>query len=133
MDDKYQIDELIKRFFSIFKNTGNQSPDWSIINETCLPELLIIKKEGKEQEVYTLETFIAPRKKLLTAGNLIEFEEKEIKEETKIIGNIAQRYSVYTKKGKLNGTYFTQNGNKLFQLVNTQSGWRINAIVWEDV
>ena len=56
----------------------------------------------------------------------------ELEEETKIVGHIAQRHSIYQKTGNLNGTYFVENGTKLFQFIKTIDGWKINSLVWED-
>ena len=74
----------------------------------------------------------SPEKKILTDGTLKEFEEYEMAEETKIVGNLAQRFSHFQKKGFLNGNYFESKGYKLFQNVKTSEGWRISAVSWED-
>jgi len=132
MSDKLQIDNLIKQFFNAFGNSNQLKPDWDLISHLCLAESIIIKKTGLTEEIYTLQTFIEPRKKLLSDGTLTEFEESETEEETKINGNIAQRYSKYQKKGYLNGTYFQGFGTKFFQFIKTKIGWKINAVIWED-
>lgn len=93
---------------------------------------IIVKKTEDAEIAYTLKSFIAPREIILSDGTLTEFEENEIAEETKIIGNIAQRYARYQKSGYLNGKYFHEYGNKFFQFVRTQNGWKINALIWED-
>ena len=130
--DKQAIDKLTQDFWGIFYNKNGATPNWQIIEELCIAEVLIIKKIKTQQEVYNLESFITPRKKILSDGTLLEFEEKEIEEETHIIGNIAQRATKYTKEGLLNGEYFQQNGHKLFQYIKTEKGWQISAVVWED-
>lgn len=130
--DKLLIDDLTTQFFGIFNNSKNNQPDWELIYSICIPETVIIKKTDSKEEVYNLETFITPRKKILTDGTLTEFEEKEINEETKIIGNIAQRFTRYQKSGFLNGVSFEEYGNKFFQFVKTAQGWKINSVIWED-
>ena len=130
--DKLIIDRITKSFFSIFTNTNNQQPDWSLIHQLCIPETLIIKKTEDAESVYSLSSFIEPRKKILSDGTLIEFQEEEISSETKITGNIAQRYSKYKKTGTLNGKNFQEYGNKLFQFIKTKTGWKINSLIWED-
>ena len=130
--DKLEVDNLVKVFFSIFNNTEQKQPDWTIIYRICIPETIIIKKIGVGEAVYHLESFIEPRKKILTDGTLTNFEETETKEETKIIGGIAQRFSKYQKSGYLNGVYFKEYGNKFFQFIKTGNGWKINSLIWED-
>lgn len=127
-----EINLLITSFYGLFTNTSGQIPDLDKIHSLCLPETIIIKKEGLQQTVYTPETFITPRKKILTDGTLTGFEEHEVSNETTVSGNIAQRFSTYEKSGTMNGTPFHGRGTKLFQLVHGAAGWRISAVVWED-
>ena len=95
------INNLIDNFFKIFNNKNNRIPEWEKINEICIPNALIIKKEGIEIEyIYTLNSFIEPRKIILTNGTLLDFEEFEIAHETTINENIACRVSKYQKKGR---------------------------------
>jgi RimJ/RimL family protein N-acetyltransferase len=130
--DELLIDQLTKTFFNIFTNSNQQQPNWNTIHTICLPETIIIKKNNDTEEVYNLNDFIEPRKKILSDGTLTEFMEYETSEKTKVVGSIAQRFSRFQKKGYHNGTYFEGNGNKLFQYVKTNNGWKISSVIWED-
>jgi len=130
--DKYRIDQVTRRFFSLFSNTNGQAPPLDSISELCLPQALIIRKAGLTEEVYNLETFIAPRKKILSDGTLTEFEEKETEEQTTVSGTIAQRSSVYRKQGVLKHRAFEQTGRKFFQFIKTTEGWKISSVIWQD-
>lgn len=129
--DKLVIDKLTQNFFGIFTNK-NKQPEWDLIRTLCIPETLIIKKATGTEMIYNLDSFVEPRKKILSDGTLKEFEEQEISEETNVIGNIAQRSSKYKKSGYLDGKQFTEYGNKLFQFVKTNLGWKISSVIWED-
>jgi RimJ/RimL family protein N-acetyltransferase len=130
--DQFLIDQLTKSFFEIFTNLNASPVNLNQIFDLCLPETLIIKKSSLNQEVYSLQTFIDPRQKILTDGTLTSFEEKEITGETKMAGAIAQRFSKYEKKGCFSGKSFEQKGNKFFHFVKTAQGWKISSVVWED-
>ncbi len=130
--DRITIDKLTKSFFGIFYTKEEHKPDWKLLDSLCLQEIRIIKKTGLRQEVYDLPHFIEPRKKILSDGTLTEFEEYEISHETKIVGNIAQRYSVFQKRGYLKGEAFKGTGHKFFQFIKTEKGWKISAVIWED-
>lgn len=132
MNNEKEIDELVSIFFGIFTNVKGQEPGWETIHTVCIPQAVIIKKEGLSETVYDLNSFINPRRKILSDGTLTEFEETETQSETKITGNIAQRFSIYQKSGYLNGNYFKEYGNKFFQFIKTGSGWKINSVIWED-
>lgn len=131
-DDKFFINQVTKTFFNLFTNSNQKKPELEKINDICLPETIIIKKEINKEEVYNIDTFINPRKKILTDGTMTEFEEYEVFNETKIIQNIAHRFSIYQKKGFYNNEYFEAKGTKFFQYIKTLNGWRINAVIWED-
>lgn len=130
--DQFLIDQLTKSFFEIFTNLNGGPVKLIRIFDLCLPQTIIIKKSGINQEVYSLQEFIEPRQKILTDGTLTSFEEKETAGETRIVGAIAQRFSRYEKRGCFCGKDFQQKGNKLFQFVKTDQGWKINSVVWED-
>src|SRR4051812_5039038 len=112
--DKATIDGLIKQFFGIFNNKQPVDHDWELIFRICIPETIILKKNGLEQTIYNLQDFIEPRKILLTDGTLSDFEEFEIEEQTIINNNIAQRRSRYQKNGYLKNQHFSEQGTKLF-------------------
>ena len=130
--DKASIDKLIKQFFGIFNNKERSEHDWDLIFRICIPETIILKKNGLEQTIYNLKDFIEPRKTILTDGTLTDFEETEIDEQTIITNNIAQRKSRYQKNGYLKNQHFSELGTKLFQLVRTAAGWQISSVTWED-
>lgn len=129
---KQAIDQIIRLFFSVFNNQNGATPDWDILYRICIPQTVIIKKDGSSETVYGLDDFIAPRKVILTNGTLTDFEEHETQEETLITGNLAQRHTRYAKSGHLNGEFFSAEGTKLFQLIHTTDGWKISAVLWED-
>jgi RimJ/RimL family protein N-acetyltransferase len=130
--DKLQLDMLVHKFFNLFNNSNNRQPDWSMLYSICIPEARITSKTDAVHTAYTLSAFIEPRQKILTDGTLRNFKEWEINEQTKIRGNIAQRFSSYRKRGELKGQPFEQQGNKFFQFIKTVEGWKISAVLWED-
>ncbi len=130
--DKLGINAVTKSFFSVFNNKNSNPPNVDLLRTLCIPEIRIIKKTKNEHTVYDLDSFMEPRKKLLTDGSLKEFEEHETEERTHIIDTIAQRHSVYEKSGVLEGKPFKQTGNKLLQFLKTNNEWRISSVIWED-
>ncbi len=129
--DKVKIDKLVKEFYSAFTNKGKK-PNLNFVYETCIDEAVIIKNTKGISETYNLENFIAPRKELLSNGTLTGFEEYEVREQTLITRNIAQRISHYQKEGILNNDRFSSKGTKMFQFVKTDKVWRICCAIWDD-
>lgn len=129
--DQIQIDKLTQAFFALFTNiTG--APQFDRISELCHEQAQIIKKTNDAAEIYDLKSFIEPRKKILTNGTLTGFRENEIQSETKITGQIAQRFSVYEKSGKLHGNDYNGSGNKMLHFMKSEGKWQIIQVIWQD-
>jgi len=130
--DKAELDELVRRFFAVFTNTGGMAPHVEAVYDLFIPQGIVIKNAGPVPEIYSLREFIEPRRALLTNGTLVDFEEAEVSERTDIFGNIAQRFSVYRKSGVLSGQPFSAQGMKVMQFVRTPEGWRFSSAAWDD-
>lgn len=132
MDDKAAIDQVTERFYSLFTNREGIAPNLEVIRELFIAEGVIVKTCGECAVVYDLEEFIEPRVRLLRGGELVEFEEEEVRERTLIMGYVAQRFSVYRKSGVLRGEPFEGRGVKAMQFVRTNGAWKMSAIAWDD-
>ena len=131
-DDKIEIDEITAYFFDAFTNTDNKTPNFESIRELFIEEGLIVNNTAGESQIYNLESFIKPRKEILTNGTLTNFREKEISSNTEIYRNIAQRISVYEKSGELNSNHFEKKGIKFIQFIKSGEKWRITSVTWDD-
>ena len=130
--DRAAIDRLADEFFRVFCNRGGTRPRLERLRELFLPQGVIIKHGGAEPEVYNLDTFIAPRERLLNDGTLLDFQEEEVASRTTVCGAVAQRLSLYRKSGILDGRPFRARGVKTAQLVRTPAGWKFSAVAWDD-
>lgn len=129
--DHIQIDKLTAAFFALFTNIA-EAPQFDRITELCHQQAQIIKKRADGAEIYDLESFIESRKKNLTDGTLTGFSEYEVQAETRIIGQIAQRFSRYEKSGKIQGNDYRGSGNKMLQFMKHEGKWQIIQVIWED-
>ncbi|MGW2865459.1 GNAT family N-acetyltransferase [Streptomyces sp. NPDC001205] len=129
---KAELDRLMTTFLGAFTNTGGGRPDVGIVREVFIPQGLIISNAGDEPVVYDLDSFVAPREKILNDGTLTEFSEWEVAERTEVFGSVAQRFSAYRKSGRLNGEWFEGSGHKTTQFVRTPAGWKMSSLSWDD-
>jgi hypothetical protein len=132
MNDKAAIDLLTKRFYSLFTNRDGRAPNVAGIHEIFIAEGVIVKTCGEFPVVYDLKGFIEPRERLLRDGQLLEFEEEEVRERTSIVGYVAQRFSAYRKSGVLRGEPFEGRGIKTMQFVRANGMWKMSAVAWDD-
>lgn len=132
-DVKAELDQLMRALFGAFTNTGGSRPNLDIVREVFIPQGMIIKNVGAEPVVYDLDSFIAPRQRILTDGTLTEFSEWEVAERTEIFGSIAHRFSDYRKSGFLDGEWFEGSGCQATQFILTPAGWKLSSVIWDDV
>ncbi|HVK25863.1 MAG TPA: GNAT family protein [Actinokineospora sp.] len=132
-DVKAELDRLTHAFLGAFTNTAGRKPDLDAVRDLFIPQGMIIKNVGGEPVIDGVDTFIAPRRTILTDGTLAEFSEWETAERTEIRGTVAQRFSHYRKSGYRNGEWFEGAGHKTIQFVKTPDGWRISSLAWDDV
>lgn len=130
--DHADIDALVRRFFDVFTNAGGAAPNVENLAALFIPSGVIVKAVGADAEVYSVESFIAPRLRILTDGTLTDFREEETEARTDIVGNIAQRICLYRKSGVMRGQRFEAKGVKVMQFVRLPEGWRIAAVSWDD-
>ncbi len=120
------IEPLLSDFFAAV--SFQPRPDYERIRDLFIPNGLLIRPP----EVMDLDAFIAPRQASVDSGELTEFAEWEISGRTDSFGDVAQRLSVYGKRGTRNGEAFEARGVISTQFVLTAAGWRISAMAWDD-
>lgn len=130
--DKHAIDEVTAAFFNAFTNRGGAQPDVDVLYRLFIPEAVIVKTVGGSPVVYDVASFVEPRRTILTDGSLTDFREEETSEQTEVFGNIAQRFSRYSKSWVVSGERFAGAGTKSINFVRTPAGWKIASLVWDD-
>ncbi|MFC5001737.1 DUF4440 domain-containing protein [Dactylosporangium cerinum] len=122
------METLLHDFFRAVSFEPGGRPDYEAIRTLFIPEGLLVKAP----EVATVDGFIAPRLALVESGALTQFHESERSGETQVFGNVAQRWSVYDKRGVQDGVAFAAAGRISTQFVRTPSGWLITSMAWDD-
>ncbi|WP_033337462.1 nuclear transport factor 2 family protein [Catenuloplanes japonicus] len=130
--DRVAIAAIVRRFFDAFTSGPDSTARLDALRDVFLPEAVIIRTCGGVPTVYGVDTFIAPRRDLLSDGTLTGFREWPLAGRTEIFGDVAQHFCAYAKAGVQDGTAFTGRGMKTLQFVRTPAGWRISAVAWDD-
>ncbi len=125
------MESLLEDFFRAVSFEPGERPHYETIRDLFVPAGLLVKAVGAP-DVATVDGFIAPRLALVESGALTEFHESERSGQTQVFGNVAQRWSVYDKRGVQDGVEFAAVGRISTQFVRTPSGWLITAMAWDD-
>lgn len=127
-----ELKQLTDAFFRAVSFTVGTKPGYADLHGLFIESGLLIKNVGPTPEVATVTEFIRPRQASVDAGQLTQFHEAEIAAETAIFGNVAHRFSSYTKSGTMNGVAFEARGMISTQFIRTPDGWRMSAMAWDD-
>ncbi len=130
--DEEEIDALIRRFFGAFDNRNERVPEEDALIAMFADKAVIARHADRECELFTAAEFARPRMKLLRSGELSDFHEWEESSSTRIVGDIAARFSRYSKSGQLRGEIVRSSGTKFFQLARIAERWRIVSVMWTD-
>jgi hypothetical protein len=127
-----ELDRLISEFFESVSFEPGNTPNYEHIRKLFLEQGLLIKNVGMSPEISTVTQFIVPRYQSVLAGDLTRFHEAELSEATEIFGNVAHRFSAYTKSGTLKGASFSARGMISTQFIHTPQGWKVSCMAWDD-
>ncbi len=130
--DVAAIDAIVRTFFAAFTSGPQSAARLDALREVFLPRAVIVRTCGGEPAVYDVDSFIEPRRALLSGGMLTDFSEWAEPGRTEVFGDIAQHFCRYAKAGVQDGKPFTGRGMKTIQFVRTGAGWRISAAAWDD-
>ena len=131
-DVKSELDRLTREFFRSVSFTPGTAPDYQHIHTLFIEQGLLIKNVSPTPEISSVSQFIAPRRESVRIGELTDFHEAELSENTVIFGNVAHRFSTYTKSGTLKGSSFIGRGMISTQFINTPRGWKVSSMAWDD-
>ena len=127
-----ELERLASAFFRAVSFESDGAPSYQDIPALFIERGLLIKNVGPVPEISSIQEFIAPREALVRSRTLTRFHESEISESTVIFGNVAHRFSAYTKSGTSGGTEFSARGMISTQFVSTPAGWKMSSMAWDD-
>ena len=119
---KSELDRLTQEFFRSVSFASGSTPDYKHLHTLFIEQGLLIKNVSPTPEISSVSQFIAPRLESVRVGDLTQFNEAELAETTEIFGNVAHRFSAYTKSGTLKGSSFSGRGMISTQFIHTPQG-----------
>jgi hypothetical protein len=129
---KNEFDRLTDEFFRAVSFEAGELPRYEDIHALFIENGLLIKNVGTTPEISSVHQFIEPRQATVSAGELTRFREVELSGTTEIFGNVAHRFSAYSKSGTMRGVPFEARGMISTQFIRTPEGWRMSAMAWDD-
>jgi len=129
---KAGLERLPRQFFRAVSFNAGESPEYDRIYSLFIERGLLIKNVGATLEILSVQEFIESRQAMFRSGELSSFLEEELSGVTQIFGNVAHRFSAYSKAGTMKGTSFAARGMVSTQCILTPGGWKMSAMAWDD-
>ena len=111
---------------------AGEAPQYVNLYGLFIESGLLIKNVSSPPEISFVKQFIEPREASVRSGDLTRFNEAELSETTEIFGNVAHRFSAYSKSGTLKRVPFEARGMCSTQFILTPEGWKITSMAWDD-
>jgi hypothetical protein len=124
--------ELLRQFFEAVSFEEGDEPAYGRLRDLFVDGGRLITTSGPAPDIAEVDEFITPRQHAFESGELTWFEEVEIDGVTSSFGNVAHRFSRYSKTGRRTGADFAVRGMISTQFVHTPTGWRISSMAWDD-
>jgi hypothetical protein len=129
--DRTACEHLLLRFFAAVSFGTGDRPRYADLESLFLADARLIKNSGERPESASVADFIALRQATVDVGQEQAFE-TEIRSTMELFGNVGHRFSVYAKRGVMNGVNLAGRGAISTQFVRSPDGWRISAMAWDD-
>jgi len=132
IDPTNELTRLAAEFFRAVSFETGERPRYELIYDLFIESGLLIKNTGAVPEICTVRQFIEPRQATVDAGELTRFHEAEFSATIDIFGNVAHRFSAYSKSGTMKGVPFEARGMISTQFILSASGWKMSSMAWDD-
>jgi hypothetical protein len=131
--DVASMDAIIAAVYDVISGPAGKKRDWDRMRSLFIPGARLIptgprQSGGFGSRVLTLEDYITRSSELLEKEG---FFEKEISRETDSFGQIAQVFSTYESRHKIDDAKPFARGINSIQLMNDGQRWWIVTIFWQ--
>ena len=131
--DVASMDAIIAAVYDVISGPAGKKRDWDRMRSLFLPGARLIptgprQSGGYGSRVLTVEDYITRSSELLEKEG---FFEKEVSRETDSFGQIAQVFSTYESRHKIDDAKPFARGINSIQLMNDGQRWWIVTIFWQ--
>jgi hypothetical protein len=130
--DAVELAALTERFFRAVSFERGGIPAYGRVRALFIHGGKLINNSAEIPEIWTVEGFIASRRKMVDSGALTSFEEVETCATVEVFGRVAHRLSAYEKRGTRPDGPIAGGGLISTQFIPTPSGWNMSSMAWDD-
>lgn len=135
MNHEREIQQVIDKFYGIISGSTEEERNWNEFRTLFFSKnsSLASMKYNAEKECITeglgVESYIIGLNNFL---KLNDFYEYGFNYEIKVLGSIADVYSEYAAKRKMEDTNIIKRGVNIVQFIYDGKAWKIHSMLWQD-
>ena len=131
-EEEDAIANVMAKFLTTVSFESGAHPDYSSLPSLFAEGARLVPTASGQPERIGIDEFLRDRTEQVRSGRLSAFAERETSQVTERFGNVAHRFSTYSKRSEHAGAVAESDGIISTQFVNTPAGWRISAMAWDD-
>ena len=131
-EEKEAIANVMAKFLGTVSFESGVHPDYSPLPSLFAEGARLVRTASGRPESIGIDEFVRDRTEQVRSGQLDAFAERETSQVTERFGNVAHRFSTYSKRSEHAGAVAESDGIISTQFVKTTAGWRISAMAWDD-
>ena len=132
IEEEDAIANLMAKFLATVSFESGAHPDYTSLPSLFAEAARLVRTASGQPESVGIDEFVRDRTEQVRSGQLTAFAERETSQVTELFGNVAHRFSTYSKRSEHAGAVAESDGIISTQFVNTPAGWRISAMAWDD-
>ena len=131
-EEEDAIAKVMARFLASVSFESGALPDYSSLPSQFTEGARLVRTASGQPESIGIDEFVHDRTEQVRSGQLQAFAERETAQVTERFGNVAHRFSTYSKRSDHAGVVAESDGVISTQFVKTPAGWRISGMAWDD-
>ena len=132
VEEEDAIANVMTKFLATVSFESGVHPDYSPLPSLFAEGARLVRTASGQPESIGIDEFVRDRTEQVRSGQLNAFVERETSQVTERFGNVAHRFSTYSKRSEHTGAVAESDGIISTQFVKTTAGWRISAMAWDD-
>ncbi len=132
MTAEEKIEELVRKLYGCISFEPGGKPDFATLRAIFFDGARLINNSGETPGVVTVEGYIERFGGAIEAGRIASFQEKEIASRTERFGKIAQRFSTYESRHRVDDPESFDAGINSVQMMEVDGEWLVTSLIWNN-
>jgi len=132
MTEEEKIEALARKLYGCISFEPGGKPDFDTLRTIFFDGARLINNSGAKPGVVTVEGYIERFGGAIADGRIPSFQEKEVASRTERFGKIAQRFSTYESRHRVDDPEPFDAGINSVQMMAVDGEWLVTSLIWNN-